>query len=94
MQYMNEQLLKFLAMGLLLPSLASGLDTWDRSTCPWEWFSEAGPDNPGDKHVNTCHTSATARFFCKRCKNPHGYHPTKLRGKGLGERTQEREGKK
>lgn len=71
-----------------------GLDIWDRSTCPWEWFSEAGPDNPGDKHVNMCHTSATARFFCKRCKNPHGYHPTKLRGKVLGERKQEREGKK
>lgn len=67
-----------------------GLDIQDRSTCPWEWFSEVGPDSPGDKHVNTCHTSATARFFCKHCRNPHGYRPVKLRGREEGERKREK----
>lgn len=68
-----------------------GLDIWDRSTCPWEWFSEAGPDSPGDKHVNMCHTSATAHFFCKHCKNPHGYRPIKLRGRVEGRERERRQ---
>lgn len=63
-----------------------GLDIWDRSTCPWEWFSEVGPDSPGDKHVNMCHTSAAARFFCKHCRSPHGCHPITWRRTGVGGR--------
>lgn len=63
------------------PPTVPGPDIWDRSTCPWELFSEEGLGSPGDIHGNTCHTSATGRFFCTRCKNPHGYHPMKWKGK-------------
>lgn len=38
-----------------------------------------GLSSPDGTHESTCRTSATGRFFCKRCKNPRGYHPTKLR---------------
>lgn len=58
-----------------------GPDIWDRSTCPWESFSEEGLSSPDDIHGNKCHTSATGHFFCKHCKNPHGYHPMTLWGK-------------
>lgn len=58
-----------------------GPDIWDRSTCPWESFSEEGLSSPDDIHGNTCRTSATGHFFCKHCKNPHGYHPMTLWGK-------------
>ena len=58
-----------------------GPDIWDRSTCPWESFSEEGLSSPDDIHGNKCRTSATGHFFCKHCKNPHGYHPMTLWGK-------------
>lgn len=71
---------------LSVPPRVPGPDIWDRSTCPWESFSEEGLSSPDDTHGNTCHTWATGHFFCKRCKNPHGYHPRKWRGK-VRERT-------
>lgn len=71
---------------LSVPPQVPGPDIWDRSTCPWESFSEEGLSSPDDTHGNTCHTWATGHFFCKRCKNPHGYHPRKWRGK-VRERT-------
>lgn len=38
------------------PPIVPGPDIWDRSTCPWESFSEEGLSSPDDTHGNTCHT--------------------------------------
>lgn len=79
----GKEVLLTVLLGLhtVWPPTVPGPDTWDRSTCPWESFSGEGLSSPDDTHGNTCHTSATGHFSCKRCKSPHGCHPRKLRGR-------------